>query len=83
MRLGRSSGIDFAFPADCLSLPGAAFKADNALAGAAQSQAALGCLRDEHKPSLAEKQGHKCLTSDLGLYLMGELGESSLMVGWE
>lgn len=66
-----------------LSLPAATFKADNALAGAAQSQAALGCLRDEHKASLAGKQGHKYLVSDFGLYLMEELGKSSLMEGWE
>lgn len=64
-------------------LPAATFKADNSLAGAAQSQAALGSLRDEHKASLAEKQGHTYLVSDFGLYLMGELGESSLMVGWK
>lgn len=41
LRLGSSSGIDFAFPADFLSLPAAAFKADNALAAVEQHRAKL------------------------------------------
>lgn len=41
LRPGRSSGIDFAFPADFLSLPAATFKADNALAAVEQHGAKL------------------------------------------
>ena len=85
LRLDRSSGIDFAFPADFLSLPAAAFRTDNALAALEQHRAkpALVCLRDERRPSLAGKQGCKYFTSDFGLYLVGELGEAFLKVGWE
>lgn len=41
LRPGSSSGIDFAFPADFLSLPAAVFKADNALAAVEQHRAKL------------------------------------------
>lgn len=85
LRLDRSSGIDFAFPAGFQSLPVAAFRADNALAALEQYRAkpALVCRGDECRPSLAGKQGCKYFTSDFGLYLVGELGEAFLMVGWQ
>ena len=73
LRLDRSSGIDFAFPADFLPLPPATFRADNALAAPEQPRAkpALVCLRDERRPSLAGRREREYFTSDLGLYLLG------------
>lgn len=43
----------------------------------------VSCLGDEHRPSLAGKQACKSFRSDFGLYLVGELWEASLTVGWE
>lgn len=73
LRLDRSSGIDFAFPADFLSLPVATLGADNALAALEwlRAKPALACLRDEHRRSLAGKQRRKYLMSDFGLYWGG------------
>lgn len=76
LRLDRSSRIDFAFPADFLSLPAATLEADNALAALERLRAkpALACLRDECRPSLAGKQRRKYFMSDFGLYLEGNWG---------